>query len=210
MIIKLPKLDKLTSSNKNLESNHISKNIHVKNGFAFVVNEIVAAVDIRKYIESTVGIGEDDIDKIKQFMKFIEGQSFTPEYWKYLTNKVDVVVDEEENQLILNGVGLQVGLSNSNSNPNVEMFLDKARERFHKANVSKSNISMHGSCIVAINKAFSTELAKDCIKFDSPIEDNHIRFQLKLKSFIFGYFHSDEEFSNQRLRNQYSLEFAKK
>ena len=104
MSFKLPGLHKLVSSNKKLDFAVPQKLIHVVNGYAFVNNDITAIVNVREYVKKELSLeSEDDFENLTKIIEWMNGKSFTKEFWSILTKECLLEVEDESSLKISNG-----------------------------------------------------------------------------------------------------------
>jgi hypothetical protein len=186
MLFKLPKLNTLVSNSKKLEEDDQRQFIHVINGYGIVSNEIVAVVDLREYVKSQCKISEDDqLETLKEILDFMEGKSFTKDFWS------ELIV---ENFVRLNGQG---NLNIENQNYNKILVYDHIEtdtlqaftfitDNIDREGKSVQRIAFDGKIIDSLNKAFKSELSNDSLLIEFTGQQNSAKFQLTKKDYIFG------------------------
>lgn len=204
MKIRFPKLDKILSTNKRLEDSHFSKKVHVYNDYAIVSSDIIAVVNIRAYVESYIGISNDDYDEFNKIMDLMNGNSFSKTYWSNLTKMVELLPNEDS--LTIASTGVHIDLINMNTGSGYKDVLKSAVENIYLDKIKLDKFPLDGYVLDSIYKGFSNEMKRDIILFSSVKDKNKVMFSFKNKPYIFGYFNAD--LSNESIpSNQYAMNF---
>ncbi len=185
MKFKLPSLHLLTNKNKKISGDNPSKYIHVLSGYAFVNHKIIAAVNLREYIKCECDIdSDDDIAELDNILEWLEGKSFTSEFWSNLT-KENIVKFAEEG-LVLEQPTFTSQLHYQNVELDLRAPMSAVSSNLDLEEVSLYRISFMGSDVDLLHKAFKNELKKDILNLEFSGASKTVNFCLSQRNFIFG------------------------
>lgn len=195
MLLKLPKLDTLLSKNKDLAFNSQSKVINVKNGYAYIQNHISIIVNLREYIKIENSLSSDDeIKELDEFMEFVEGKTFSGDFWKEMTKQCYATIVDDE-IFIENGTYSKflkhTDIVSEEEDPSVlRKFLVQT---LNTPITQKEKFVLDGSYVTKLQKAFSNELKDDQIMFAKIEGSPMVKFTFLRRDYIFGLIPEDQD-----------------
>lgn len=182
----LPKLNTLVSKDMKGNSEDIRKYIHVVNGHAILINGIIIVVNLREYVKVECEItDENELNHLDTILEWMEGKSFTGDFWAELTNKYEVnllnngqfeiqtlnyskTLIWEETFTVMENV-MEMLISNLNRQPSITEVLGIPFDSLSK-----------------VTACFKKELKGFNLLVKPIAQDAHIMFQAHKKDYIFG------------------------
>lgn len=202
---RLPKLHGLLATSSDLEDNDFSKLVHVKDGYAFVLNGgLFACVYLRDYVKLTCKLEEtEDIVKMDEILDFLSEKSYTKKFWAELTDlaEVDLNVDELE----VHPNHYKKTLTYDPVEPLVSKLLD-IRKELGRDIKPFEQCSLPGISVAALVSTFSAELKKDSILVRSTGIEHCLHFCFLSQNHIFGYVLTDYDGTNEVFDNFENLQ----
>lgn len=185
MKFKLPKLQTFLNGDKKISDSDPTKSIHVSNGHAIVSNNIVAIVDLRNYVKRELNvIDENELEELTSILDWMEGKSFSKDFWSELTGERFVTLTED---------GLSITHESYISNLN---YFDRDTDIKHALKILKDNLmrpekemsrfALSGDHFSLLTKGFSNELKGDNFIFKLSGSGNTVLFSLQRRDYIFG------------------------
>lgn len=208
MKFRMPKLNSLVSSDKKLEDNDPTKLVTVIRGHAIVCNEIYVAVNLREYVKIECGIVEThDLDVLTEIINWMEGKSFSKEFWSELTNDCFIKLTEE---------GLEIQNLNYNKvliyeeiQTSEDTYLAVLRDNLVETSVTVQKIAVNSSYLLLISNTFKKEFGKGSIILESTGIDKALRFSGVRKDYIFGFIPLSYDDANEFTNFMSSLNYGR-
>lgn len=186
-MFRAPGIQKLVSSNKKIEFNMPQKLVHVVNGYAFVSHEITAIVNLREYAKKELDLEtEDELEELTKIIDWLNGKSFTKEFWSMLTKDCLLTVNDDNNLEITNGQFTTV-LNYQDVIPDNDIYLETTTQNLGRPPVNIDRIGIKGKYISLLNSAFSKEMASDTFIFEFSGKEYCMNFSGSSKDYIFGF-----------------------
>ena len=186
MNFKLPQLHVLVASSKTLADDDARRYIHVANGHAIVNNDIIAIVNLRNYVKIECNITEEfDLDRLTGILDWMEGKSFTKEFWAELVKENFVNLNGKDNLEIENAnynkILVYEDVDSDNTLPFQVIYDNIARE-----GSPVQRIAFNGAVTSGIEKAFKNELKNDSLLIEFTGQSTVAKFSLQRRDYIFG------------------------
>ena len=174
MNFKLPNLQKLVCSDKTVADDDAKKLIHVHDGFAFIFNNVFAAVDLREYVKLECSLDDiEDIQSLDKILEFLNGKAFPKSFWSEMVTECDCIrtydgleITKDHFKKIL--VYDEMVSSESNFQPIIQ--------NINRETESVDHISFKGKHLTSIVDVFKKEFSSDSMIFEFSGKHNVIKF----------------------------------
>ena len=191
MKFKLPQLHLLVDSNKKLSDDNPKKLIHVVNGYAIVNNELIVIVSLREYVKIECGITDElELDRLTGILEWMEGKSFTKEFWSELVKECYVNITGDDKVEIEHQTYNKI-LVYEDIITEKELSLQVVSDNICRPEMSLYRIAFGGLNLSNLTKAFKNELKNDTIILEFTGQENAIKFTLSRRDYIFGLIPAD-------------------
>lgn len=185
MKLVLPKLDLVVLKDAKANEDDARKFIHVIARHAVVQNGIAIAVDLREYIKRECEIEDDhDFKSLDQILNWMEGKSFTADFWKELTTKA--FVELHPDGLKIENLSYNKILEYEDVPRNINTMTESLKNGFAKSPVTVDRVAVNGVNVDKLNSVFKREMKQDCFIFDFCGKENSFKFQAQRRADIFG------------------------
>lgn len=187
MEFKLPKLFELLDKDKKKAEDLPQKFIHVYGGNAFVLNNgICVVVKLKEYVKQECSIEEaEDIAELEAIIDWMEGRSFTGDFWKEFATKSDVATTVDGLEVISGHT--RKTLDFNDIYPDWSTAYNVMLSNFNRQPVTIDRIGIDGSKIGSVMNVFKTEMATDTYLFDFCGKETIVKFTGASKDYIFGF-----------------------
>lgn len=194
MLLKLPKLDTLVSTDKDLPENSQSKVIKVKNGYAYIQNGISVIVNLREYIKIENSLTtEEEIKELDEFMAYVEGKTFSKDYWKEMTKQCYVSIVDDEVLVEYGTYNKFLQYTEMDNYENESVVRKYLLQTLSNKTTEKERFVLDGTYIQKLQKAFSNELKTDQIMFSKVEGQSNVKFTFLRRDYIFGLIQEDQD-----------------
>lgn len=185
MKFKLPALHHLVNQNKKASNDSASKYIHVLKGHAFINHEIVAVVNLRDYIKSECRIEEEaDIEELDMILEWLEGKSFTSEFWSNLTK--EQLVSPSDDSLMITDSSYTNYLHYQSVELDLRQPMKSIADNIDIVDANLFRVSFNGSHLALLTKAFGSEIKRDYLNFEFSETGKPVKFSFSARNYIFG------------------------
>jgi hypothetical protein len=186
MKFKLPKLHLLVTSDKKVSDDNARKYIHVVGGHAIVNNEIIVAVNLRNYVKIECSITDEfELNRLSGILDWMEGKSFTKDFWQELVKENFVNLNGNNNIEIENVNYNKILVYEEVVSDNVIPF-EVIRDNIDRPGSPVQRIAYDGKVLSLLTKTFGSELTNDSIIFEYTGQENASKFTLTRRDYIFG------------------------
>lgn len=186
MKFKLPKLHLLVTSDKKVSDDNARKYIHVVGGHAIVNNEIIVAVNLRNYVKIECSITDEfELDRLTGILDWMEGKSFTKDFWQELVKENFVNLNSQNNIEIENVNYNKILVYEEVLSDNVIPF-EVIKDNIDRPGSPVQRIAYDGKIMSLLTKTFGSELTNDSIIFEYTGQENASKFTLTRRDYIFG------------------------
>ena len=187
MKFKLPKLQVFLNGDKKLPDTDPTKNIHVFQGHAIVSNDVVAIVNLREYVKRELKIDdEEDLKELTNIIEWMEGKSFSKEFWSELTTEKIIELVFDEDAIEISHSSFTQKLTYQYINTEAERPFKLVLDNINREEMEMSRFALNGEHFSIISKGFSNEVKGDNLIFKLSGSGNAILFSLQRKEYIFG------------------------
>lgn len=194
MLLRLPKLDTLVSTDKDLPENAQSKVIKVKNGYAYVQNGISVIVNLREYIKIENSLTtEEEIKELDEFMAYVEGKTFSKDYWKEMTKQCYVSIVDDEVLVEYGTYNKFLQYTEMDDYEDESVVRKYLLQTLSNKTTEKERFVLDGAYIQKLQKAFSNELKTDQIMFSKVEGQSNVKFTFLRRDYIFGLIQEDQD-----------------
>lgn len=194
MLLKLPKLDTLVSTDKDLTENSQSKVIKVKNGYAYIQNGISVIVNLREYIKIENSLTtEEEIKELDEFMAYVEGKTFSKDYWKEMTKQCYVSIVDDEVLVEYGTYNKFLQYTEMDDYKDESVVRKYLLQTLSNKTTEKERFVLDGTYIQKLQKAFSNELKTDQIMFSKVEGQSNVKFTFLRRDYIFGLIQEDQD-----------------
>lgn len=194
MLLRLPKLDTLVSTDKDLPENSQSKVIKVKNGYAYIQNGISVIVNLREYIKIENSLTtEEEIKELDEFMAYVEGKTFSKDYWKEMTKQCYVSIVDDEVLVEYGTYNKFLQYTEMDNYENESVVRKYLLQTLSNKTTEKERFVLDGTYIQKLQKAFSNELKTDQIMFSKVEGQSNVKFTFLRRDYIFGLIQEDQD-----------------
>lgn len=194
MLLKLPKLDTLVSTDKDLTENSQSKVIKVKNGYAYIQNGISVIVNLREYIKIENSLTtEEEIKELDEFMAYVEGKTFSKDYWKEMTKQCYVSIVDDEVLVEYGTYNKFLQYTEMDDYEDESVVRKYLLQTLSNKTTEKERFVLDGTYIQKLQKAFSNELKTDQIMFSKVEGQSNVKFTFLRRDYIFGLIQEDQD-----------------
>lgn len=194
MLLRLPKLDTLVSTDKDLPENAQSKVIKVKNGYAYVQNGISVIVNLREYIKIENSLTtEEEIKELDEFMAYVEGKTFSKDYWKEMTKQCYVSIVDDEVLVEYGTYNKFLQYTEMDDYEDESVVRKFLLQTLGNKTTEKERFVLDGTYIQKLQKAFSNELKTDQIMFSKVESQSNVKFTFLRRDYIFGLIQEDQD-----------------
>lgn len=185
MNFKLPSIHHLTNQNKKIGNDNPSKYIHVLKSHAYVNHEIIAAVNLREYVKLECDVDdEEDIDELYRILEWLEGKSFTKEFWEQLTKEKSVTLVDDS--LMIEDSTFTSYLHYQSIELDLRLPIKSISDNIDIPDFSLFRVSFSGAHMELLQKAFKNELKKDYLNLEFSETSKPVKFSFSTRNFIFG------------------------
>ena len=186
MKFKLPKLHLLVTSDKKVSDDNARKYIHVVGSHAIVNNEIIVAVNLRNYVKIECSITDEfELDRLTGILDWMEGKSFTKDFWQELVKENFVNLNGQNNIEIENVNYNKILVYEEVLSDNVIPF-EVIKDNIDRTGSPVQRIAYDGKIMSLLTKTFGSELTNDSIIFEYTGQENASKFTLTRRDYIFG------------------------
>lgn len=194
MLLRLPKLDTLVSTDKDLTENSQSKVIKVKNGYAYIQNGISVIVNLREYIKIENSLTtEEEIKELDEFMAYVEGKTFSKDYWKEMTKQCYVSIVDDEVLVEYGTYNKFLQYTEMDDYEDESVVRKYLLQTLSNKTTEKERFVLDGTYIQKLQKAFSNELKTDQIMFSKVEGQSNVKFTFLRRDYIFGLIQEDQD-----------------
>lgn len=194
MLLRLPKLDTLVSTDKDLPENSQSKVIKVKNGYAYIQNGISVIVNLREYIKIENSLTtEEEIKELDEFMAYVEGKTFSKDYWKEMTKQCYVSIVDDEVLVEYGTYNKFLQYTEMDDYEDESVVRKYLLQTLSNKTTEKERFVLDGTYIQKLQKAFSNELKTDQIMFSKVEGQSNVKFTFLRRDYIFGLIQEDQD-----------------
>lgn len=194
MLLKLPKLDTLVSTDKDLTENSQSKVIKVKNGYAYIQNGISVIVNLREYIKIENSLTtEEEIKELDEFMAYVEGKTFSKDYWKEMTKQCYVSIVDDEVLVEYGTYNKFLQYTEMDDYEDESVVRKYLLQTLSNKTTEKERFVLDGTYIQKLQKAFSNELKTDQIMFSKVEGQSNVKFTFLRRDYIFGLIQENQD-----------------
>lgn len=194
MLLRLPKLDTLVSTDKDLPENAQSKVIKVKNGYAYIQNGISVIVNLREYIKIENSLTtEEEIKELDEFMAYVEGKTFSKDYWKEMTKQCYVSIVDDEVLVEYGTYNKFLQYTEMDDYEDESVIRKYLLQTLSNKTTEKERFVLDGTYIQKLQKAFSNELKTDQIMFSKVEGQSNVKFTFLRRDYIFGLIQEDQD-----------------
>lgn len=194
MLLRLPKLDTLVSTDKDLPENSQSKVIKVKNGYAYIQNGISVIVNLREYIKIENSLTtEEEIKELDEFMAYVEGKTFSKDYWKEMTKQCYVSIVDDEVLVEYGTYNKFLQYTEMDDYEDESVVRKYLLQTLSNKTTEKERFVLDGTYIQKLQKAFSNELKTDQIMFSKVEGQSNVKFTFLRRDYIFGLIQENQD-----------------
>lgn len=194
MLLRLPKLDTLVSTDKDLPENSQSKVIKVKNGYAYIQNGISVIVNLREYIKIENSLTtEEEIKELDEFMAYVEGKTFSKDYWKEMTKQCYVSIVDDEVLVEYGTYNKFLQYTEMDDYEDESVVRKYLLQTLSNKTTEKERFVLDGTYIQKLQKTFSNELKTDQIMFSKVEGQSNVKFTFLRRDYIFGLIQEDQD-----------------
>lgn len=186
MKFKLPQLHLLVDANKKSSEEDPKKYVHVINGHAIVNNNLICAVSLREYVKLECDVTDElELDRLTGILDWMEGKSFTKEFWAELVKECFVNLNGED-QLEIEHQTYNKLLVYEYVACDKELPLQVISDNICRDESNVNRVGIDGSVLTNLTKVFKNEIKNDSIVFGFTGSANAVKFTCSRRDYIFG------------------------
>lgn len=196
MKIVFPNLSPLLNKDVKGSSMDFRRMVHVHNGYAIVQNQMTVIVNLREYIKHQCKITQtEDFEELNDFMLFLEGKSFTGEFWNELTK--EKMIDFNESEIIIEELHYNKNLVYEEIPSEKHLLFNQLFHAIKTPAVTLDRVSIPFDSISKFTKLFPKELKNDNVLVDFVGKEKFIKISGHKADYIFGLIPLDYDSANE-------------
>lgn len=172
---------------------NIKNYVHVKNGVGIVIaTHGVFCFDLKNFFIDSQLVQESEKLEFEELFSFLEGKSFTPEFWESLTKGDSIKVLDHDYLNIQNDKIQKNLLYEYPSTVSIQGVLDTLKKNFinHGAKGAVKN-AINTLALKQFLKGFEKIIQSNSIIFEHTVDDSVSRFTVCNLPYIFGLIQND-------------------
>ena len=143
------------------------------------------AVNLREYIKSECEVDdEESLEQLDTILLWLEGKSFTKEFWSQLTK--EQIVYMEGDALVVEDSFFTSYFHYQSVELDLRLILKSTADNVNLTDFSLYRVSFSGNHLELLQKAFKNELKKDYLNLEFSETSKPVKFSLSIRNFIFG------------------------
>lgn len=186
--IQMPPIHEGITLNKDNEA-HPSNYVHVIDGVAIVVGvDHIFCFDIKNHFIDSQLIEYSQKDEFAEFMSFLEGKSFSKEFWKELTSNSSIKVLDEDTLYLENDKISKNIFYMLEENINITGVLKILKNACNHQSLAHKAFSINPKMLASLIKCFGKKVQTNSLIIEGTVSQSHVRFTFDNMPHIFGMF----------------------
>lgn len=184
--IQFPAIHNCTDNNKDLPHESSFRYVNVYQNHAVLVTPTTAiCIDLLEYFINYCGIEETERPAFDELMAWMEGKSFTKDFWQFLVAKNEINVVSETKIKIKSGTFEKV-LIYEHVNVSLDQVVGMLNKNIENQKSSVAAIGISQNNFNIISKTIGKMIGKNVLIFEFITITSTIRFTVDEMTFIFG------------------------